>query len=87
VDEDEIRSNWCADDIPQSDLRQYNEGGFFVAYSAMSGGIFVDMAIHDVDISLWFFGEEQTVPKSVCLRMELLRCIQNCWRLATVVTP
>lgn len=44
---------------------KYNEGGFFVAYSAMSGGIFVDMAIHDVDLSLWFFGEEQTVPKTV----------------------
>jgi myo-inositol 2-dehydrogenase/D-chiro-inositol 1-dehydrogenase len=52
VDEDEIRSNWRADYIPQSDLRQVRR-------------IFVDMAIHDVDLSLWFFGEEQTVPKTV----------------------
>jgi myo-inositol 2-dehydrogenase / D-chiro-inositol 1-dehydrogenase len=40
----------------------------FVAYSAMSSSIFVDMAIHDVDLSLWFFGEEQTVPKTVSAR-------------------
>ncbi|CAH0051639.1 unnamed protein product [Clonostachys solani] len=29
--------------------------GFFVNYAAQSGGIFVDCAIHDVDLALWFF--------------------------------
>lgn len=38
--------------------------GFFVAYSQFSGGIFVDCNIHDIDLTLWFFGENSIV-KSV----------------------
>lgn len=38
--------------------------GFFVAYAEFSGGIFVDCSIHDIDLALWFFGEESKV-KSV----------------------
>jgi myo-inositol 2-dehydrogenase/D-chiro-inositol 1-dehydrogenase len=38
--------------------------GFFVAYAEFSGGIFVDCSIHDIDLALWFFGEETKV-KSV----------------------
>lgn len=38
--------------------------GFFVAYAQFSGGIFVDCSIHDIDLALWFFGEDQRV-KSV----------------------
>ena len=45
---------------------KYDAGGFFVLYSAMSGGIFVDMTIHDIDLSLsGFFGEEATTPKTI----------------------
>ncbi|KAL1992231.1 hypothetical protein VTN49DRAFT_4263 [Thermomyces lanuginosus] len=38
--------------------------GFFVQYAQFSGGIFVDCAIHDIDLALWFLGEEAKV-KSV----------------------
>ncbi|CAK7221603.1 hypothetical protein SEUCBS140593_004622 [Sporothrix eucalyptigena] len=38
--------------------------GFFVAYAEFSGGIFVDCNIHDIDLALWFFGQD-AVPKSV----------------------
>ncbi|KAJ5215816.1 NAD-binding Rossmann fold oxidoreductase family protein [Penicillium cinerascens] len=38
--------------------------GFFVAYAQFSGGIFVDCSIHDIDLTLWFFGSGSKV-KSV----------------------
>ncbi|PKX97019.1 Gfo/Idh/MocA family protein [Aspergillus novofumigatus IBT 16806] len=48
-----VRSNTC-------DLR--DESGFFVKYAARNGGIFVDCAIHDIDLSLWFL--DNPVPKA-----------------------
>ncbi|KAI9150732.1 scyllo-inositol 2-dehydrogenase (NAD(+)) [Paramyrothecium foliicola] len=35
--------------------------GFFVAYAQFSGGIFVDCSVHDIDLALWFFGEDSQV--------------------------
>jgi myo-inositol 2-dehydrogenase/D-chiro-inositol 1-dehydrogenase len=48
-----VRSNTC-------DL--LDDTGFFVRYAARNGGIFVDCAIHDIDLSLWYLGNP--VPKA-----------------------
>jgi myo-inositol 2-dehydrogenase/D-chiro-inositol 1-dehydrogenase len=41
--------------------------GFFVAYAEFSGGIFVDCNIHDIDLSLWFFGQDSVVKSVVAV--------------------
>lgn len=43
---------------------KYDPTGFFVAYAAHSGGIFVDCNVHDIDLTLWFYGGD-VVPKSI----------------------
>lgn len=55
-----VRSNTC-------DL--LDETGFFVRYAARNGGIFVDCAIHDIDLTLWYLGDP--VPKA-------------CWAVGTL---
>ncbi|HSC22445.1 MAG TPA: Gfo/Idh/MocA family oxidoreductase [Casimicrobiaceae bacterium] len=37
-------------------LDQNDPSGFFVRYSEASGGIFVDMSVHDVDAARWLLG-------------------------------
>lgn len=39
--------------------------GFFVSYAEFSGGIFVDCNIHDIDLALWFFGQDSIVRSVV----------------------
>ncbi|KAL4908468.1 hypothetical protein BDW74DRAFT_188464 [Aspergillus multicolor] len=48
-----VRSNTC-------DLK--DETGFFVRYAARNGGIFVDCAIHDIDLTLWYM--DSPIPKA-----------------------
>lgn len=40
-----------------------DETGFFVRYASRNGGIFVDCCIHDIDLSLFYMGED-LLPKS-----------------------
>jgi myo-inositol 2-dehydrogenase/D-chiro-inositol 1-dehydrogenase len=35
---------------------QYDPSGFFVAFAPKSGGIFVDMNVHDIDLARWYLG-------------------------------
>jgi myo-inositol 2-dehydrogenase / D-chiro-inositol 1-dehydrogenase len=35
---------------------QDDPGGFFVRYAPKSGGIFLDMSVHDIDLARWFLG-------------------------------
>ncbi|GKZ19495.1 hypothetical protein AbraIFM66951_011107 [Aspergillus brasiliensis] len=35
--------------------------GFFVDYAKTSGGIFLDCSIHDIDLMLWFLGEDTSI--------------------------
>ena len=44
---------------------KHDPSDFFVDYAARSGGVFVDMAIHDIDLTLWFFGDDNARVKSV----------------------
>lgn len=37
-------------------LDKDDPGGFFVRYSEASGGIFVDMSVHDIDAARWLLG-------------------------------
>ncbi|KAL1964414.1 hypothetical protein VTN77DRAFT_6972 [Rasamsonia byssochlamydoides] len=41
-----------------------DKSGFFIQYAKVSGGIFVDSAIHDIDLTLSFFGDD-VKPKAL----------------------
>ncbi|KAI1635190.1 hypothetical protein F4809DRAFT_467748 [Biscogniauxia mediterranea] len=43
---------------------KHDKNGFFIAYAALNGGCFADMNVHDIDLALWFLGEDSRV-KSV----------------------
>jgi myo-inositol 2-dehydrogenase / D-chiro-inositol 1-dehydrogenase len=43
---------------------KYRDDDYFVRYSKTAGSIFVDASVHDIDLALWFFGQD-SIPKSV----------------------
>ena len=40
---------------------RYDPDGFFVGFAATSGGIFMDCAVHDIDLARWFLGNPRAV--------------------------
>ncbi|KAL4799018.1 NAD binding Rossmann fold oxidoreductase [Aspergillus venezuelensis] len=43
-------------------LDQQDPTGFFVTFSAQSGGIFVDMGVHDIDIGRYYLNVKSNIP-------------------------
>lgn len=44
---------------------KFRNDNYFVDYAQYSGGIFVDANIHDIDLALWFFGQDSVVKTVV----------------------
>src|SRR5688572_10208458 len=40
---------------------KHDPSGFFVQFAQKSGGIFLDMSVHDIDTARWFFGAPKPV--------------------------
>ncbi|KXT13663.1 hypothetical protein AC579_4996 [Pseudocercospora musae] len=40
---------------------KHRNDDYFVQYAKFSGGIFVDANIHDIDLALWYFGQDSVV--------------------------
>ena len=40
---------------------KHDPSGFFVQFAQKSGGIFLDMSVHDIDTARWFFGGRKPV--------------------------
>ncbi|KAL4906400.1 hypothetical protein BDW74DRAFT_176729 [Aspergillus multicolor] len=49
--------------IRSQGTEKLDKSGFFIEYARVSGGIFVDTAMHDIDLTLSFFGDD-AVPRS-----------------------
>jgi len=44
---------------------KFRDDDYFVQYAKFSGGIFVDANVHDIDLALWFFGQDSLVKSVV----------------------
>jgi len=54
--------------------------GFFVDYAQFSGGIFVDCNIHDIDLTLWFFGQDSIVKSVTAVGVTAVQPGLKKWR-------
>lgn len=46
---------------------KHRNDDYFVQYAKFSGGIFVDANIHDIDLALWYFGQDSVVKSVTAL--------------------
>ena len=54
--------------------------GFFVDYAQFSGGIFVDCNVHDIDLTLWFFGQDSIVKSVTAVGITAVQPDLKKWR-------
>ena len=54
--------------------------GFFVDYAQYSGGIFVDCNVHDIDLTLWFFGQDSIVKSVTAVGITAVQPGLKKWR-------
>lgn len=54
--------------------------GFFVDYAQFSGGIFVDCNVHDIDLTLWFFGQDSLVKSVTAVGITAVQPGLKKWR-------
>lgn len=54
--------------------------GFFVDYAQYSGGIFVDCNIHDIDLALWYFGQDSVVKSTYAVGITAVQPALRKWK-------
>ena len=59
--------------------------GFFVDYAQFSGGIFVDCNVHDIDLTLWYFGQDSVVKSVTAVGITAVQPGLKKWAMSTTV--
>lgn len=56
---------------------KHRDDDFFLKYASHSGGIFIDANVHDIDLALWFFGQDSVIKSvtalGICARTPALK--------------
>jgi myo-inositol 2-dehydrogenase/D-chiro-inositol 1-dehydrogenase len=46
---------------------KHRDDDYFEKYAAHSGGIFVDANVHDIDLALWYFGQDSVIKSATAV--------------------